>query len=83
MRSSPQEHIAVQPPRLNQQAIAICLRHDCVTMGKSYSEAPMDDNLMNRQAGGLDIEVTFDDLNIGSDAAEELVGFFVGEVTEA
>lgn len=43
----------------------------------------MDDNLMNRQAGGLDIEVTFDDLNIGSDAAEELVGFFVGEVTEA
>lgn len=42
----------------------------------------MDDNLVNRQAGCFDVEVTLDDLDIRSDAAEELVGFFVGEVAE-
>jgi len=82
MRSAPQEHIAVQPSCLDQQAIAICLRHDSVAMGESYSEISMDDDLMNRQAGSLDVEVALDNLDIRSDAAEEFVGFFVGEVTE-
>lgn len=43
----------------------------------------MGDDLGQRQGGGLDIEAALDDLEIGRDGPEVLVGVLVGEVAEA
>jgi hypothetical protein len=80
MRSAPQKHVTIQSPRLNQQAIAICLRNDRMPMRESYSETSMLDDLVNWQAGGFDVEVAFDDLDIWRNATQKLVGFFIGQV---
>lgn len=41
------------------------------------------DDLLKRQAGGFDVKVAFHNLYIWGKAAEELVCFFVGEISEA
>jgi hypothetical protein len=81
MCPTPQEHIAVQFPRLNQQAIAITLRNDGMTVGESDSEVSVRDNLVQGHRSSFDIEISLDNLNIGTNTTEKVPGFLVGKVT--
>ncbi len=40
----------------------------------------MRDDFREREVGGFDVEIALDDLQVRRDLAEEVVGFFVGEV---
>ena len=46
-------------------------------------EATVGDDFLERQAGSFDVKVAFHNLYVWGDAAQELVCFFVGEVSEA
>lgn len=52
-----------------------------MTMGKANPQSTMGDDLGQRKVGGIDIEIALDDLQIRSDLTEELVCFFVREVS--
>ena len=41
----------------------------------------MSDHFREREIRRFNIKVTFDNLEIGSDLAEEVVGFLIGQVT--
>jgi hypothetical protein len=46
VRSTPQEDITIQPPRFNQQTIAITLWNNSVTVCKPYSETTVGNDLV-------------------------------------
>lgn len=70
-------------PRCDEQGIRVARRDNCVTMCEAYSQRAMRDNFRDGQVGGVGVEVAADDLEIGSDRAEEFVGGRVGEIAEA
>lgn len=82
MSATPQQYIAIQLSCLDQQTITIALRNNCVAVREPDLEATVGDDLLERQAGSFDVKVAFHNLYVRGDAAQELVCFFVGEVSE-
>lgn len=52
-------------------------------MGEADAERAVGDDLREGEVGGFDVEVALDDLEVGRDGAQEVVGGFVGQVAEA
>lgn len=53
-----------------------------MAMSEADAQRAVGDDLGEGEVGRLDIEVALDDLQVGSDAAQEVVGILVGKVTE-
>ena len=54
-----------------------------MAVGETDAQRAVRDDFGEGQVGRLDVVVTLDDLQVRGDLAEEVVGFFVGEVAEA
>lgn len=82
MRSTPQQHVTVQSPRLDQQAVAVALGDNGVAVGEAYPETPVVANLAEREVRGLDVEIALNYLYVCRNSAEEFVSLLVGEVSK-
>lgn len=54
-----------------------------MAMCESDTERAVRDDFRGSEVGGFDVVVALDDLEVGGDGAEVVVGFPVGEVAEA
>ena len=52
-------------------------------MCEADAEGAVGDDFLQGEVRGIDVEVAFYDLQVRGGEAEEVVGFFVGEVAEA
>ena len=82
MRAAPAQHVDVETVGLGQQQVRL-VANEGEALQEANADGAVRDNLGQRQGGGLDIEAALDDLDIGRDRAEVLVGLLVGEVSEA
>ena len=80
MCSPPKEHVYIHMPCRDQKAVRVSGRQYSMTMGEPDSHRAMRDHFRERKIGGLDVEITLDDLEIGSQSSQEIVGVFVGQV---
>ncbi len=83
MGAAPKQDIDIHLPRRDQQGVGVGGRDDGVAVGETDAEGAMGDDFGEGELGGFDVEVAFDDLQVGRDLPEEVVGFFAGEVAEA
>ena len=82
MGAAPAEHVDVELVGLGQQQVRL-VGDEGEALEEADAQGAVGDDLGQRQGGGLDVEATLDDLEVGGDAAEVLVGVLVGQVAEA
>lgn len=82
MGATPKQDIDVHLPGCDQERIRVTRWDDGVAMCEANAQAAMVDNLGEREVRGVDIEVTFDHLQVGGYLAEEVIGLAVGEITQ-
>ena len=80
MRPSPQENVDIHLSRSDQEAVRIRLGDHGMTVSKANSEATVLDNFGQGEVGRIRIEVAFDNLKVGCNRSEEVVGFLVCDV---
>jgi hypothetical protein len=85
MSPTPKQHIHVHLPRGDQQRIAIAGRYYRVAMREAYPQTAVGDDLREGERGGgrVAVEVAFDEVQVGGEGAEVVVGGAVGEVAKA
>lgn len=82
MRATPEQNVDVHLPGCNQQRIRVAGRDDGMAVCEANAQATMVDNLGEREVRGVDIEITFDHLQVGGYLAEEVIGLAVGQVAQ-
>lgn len=82
VRAAPAQHVDVQLVRLGQQQVGL-VGDQREAFQEADPEAPVRDDLGEREGRGLDVEAALDDLEVRRDGAEVLVGGLVGQVSEA
>lgn len=65
MGAAPQQHIHIQMPGRDQQAIGVARRDDGVAVRESDAQAAVGDDFGEGQVGRLDVVVAFYDLQVG------------------
>jgi len=90
MGAAPQQHIDVHLARGNQQGIRISRRDDGVAVCEADAEGAVGDDFGEGEVGGqvwreqgFGVEVAADELEVGGEGAQEVVGCGRGEVAEA
>ncbi len=80
--AAPAEDVDVEAVGLGKQQVGLVANE-----GEALEEADADgavgDDLGQRKGGGLDVKAALDDLEVGGDGAQVLVGLLVSEVAEA
>lgn len=82
MGTSPEQNIDIHLACRNQKRVGISRGDDRVAMGEPDAKAAVGHDFGEGEIGRVDVEVTFDQLQIGSDLAEEFKGVAVGEVAQ-
>lgn len=82
MCSSPQQDIHIHLTCGDEQGIGIPRWDDRVAMSKTDPQATVCHDFREREVGGIDIEISFDQLQIGGDLAEELEGIAIRQITQ-
>lgn len=80
--AAPAEDVDVEAVGLGQQQVGL-VADEREALEEADADGAVGDDLGQRQGRGLDVKAALDDLEIGRDGAEVLVGALVGQVAEA
>lgn len=82
MGAAPAEDVDVEAVRLGEEQVGL-VGDEGEALEEANAQGAVGDDLGEGEAGGLDVEAALDDLEVGRDGAEVLVGGLVGQVAEA
>lgn len=82
MGAAPTEDVDVEAVRLGEEQVGL-VGDEGEAFEEADAQGAVGDDLGEGEAGGLDVEAALDDLEVGRDGAEVLVGGLVGQVAEA
>ena len=82
MCTTPTQHVNVEAIGLGQKQVGF-VRDEGEALEKAHAQRAVGDDLGQRQGRSLDVEAALDDLKVGRDAAEVLVGWLVRQVAQA
>ena len=83
MCASPQQDVDVHLSSSNQERIRITLGDHGMAMGKAYPQSAMLYHFGQSQVGSFGVEITLDNVQIGSRLAQEVICLFVGDIAQA
>ena len=82
MRAAPQQYIYIHLACSDEQGIGVPRGNDGVTMSEADAETTVSHDFGERKVGRVDIEVSFDQLQVWGDLPQELESASIGEVAE-
>lgn len=82
MGAAPAEDVDVEAVRLGEEQVGLG-GDEREALEEADADGAVGDDLGQRQRGGLDVVAALDDLEVGRDGAQVVVGGLVGEVAQA
>lgn len=82
MCPAPQEYVNIHLTRRYQQTVAIARWYDGVPVREAYTQAAVCHDFGQGQVGRFHVKVALDNLQVGRNAAQELVRLAVGYVAQ-
>lgn len=82
MGAAPAEDVDVELVGLGEEEVGL-VGDEGEALEEADAQGAVGDDLREGQGGGLDVEAALDDLEVGRDGAEVLVGRLVGQVSQA